>query len=78
MRAMKSSKLSNPSPSESNAAIAISASFIGSSPPIIPSPLALKAKPFHHHLRQSILEHPQSQLASPCYSASNLKSTRSP
>ncbi|KAG5068491.1 hypothetical protein JHK85_000868 [Glycine max] len=38
MRAMKSSKLSNPSPSESNVAIAISASFIGSSPPIIPSP----------------------------------------
>ncbi|KAH1151030.1 hypothetical protein GYH30_044827 [Glycine max] len=37
MRAMKSSKLSNPSPSESNAAIAILASFIGSSPPIIPT-----------------------------------------
>ncbi|ESW09922.1 hypothetical protein PHAVU_009G167200 [Phaseolus vulgaris] len=38
MRATKSSKLSNPSPSESKAAIAISASFIRSSPPIIPNP----------------------------------------
>ncbi|KAH1148362.1 hypothetical protein GYH30_043130 [Glycine max] len=37
MRAMKSSKLSNPSLSESNAAISISTSFIGSSPPIIPT-----------------------------------------
>ncbi|WVZ18684.1 hypothetical protein V8G54_006006, partial [Vigna mungo] len=38
IRAIKSSKLSNPSPSESKAAIAISASLNRTSPPIIPNP----------------------------------------